>query len=132
MLMLDRYKSYKSAEFQKYYKVYNIIILRLFLYLSHLTQLLDIKYFNILKQVYGQQIEMFIKAYINYITKIEFFLIFTVVYKRLIITQGTQAGFYRASLLPFNLQIIILKLNIKLRTLNSNILFSIDINLWVS
>ncbi len=34
-----------------------------------------------LKRVYGRQIETFIKAYINYITKVEFFLAFAVVYK---------------------------------------------------
>ena len=37
MLVLDRYKSYKSAEFQAYYKVYNIITLRLPPYSSYYT-----------------------------------------------------------------------------------------------
>ena len=34
-----------------------------------------------LKQAYSQQIETFIKAYINYITKVKFFLAFIVAYK---------------------------------------------------
>ena len=45
---------------------------------------------------------MFIKAYINYIIKVEFFLVFIVVYKELIIAQNAQAGFRGAGLVPFN------------------------------
>ena len=60
---------------------------------------------------------MFIKAYINYITKIEFFLAFTVVYKKSIIAQNTQTRFYRAGLVPFKPEAVFLKLNIRLQTL---------------
>jgi hypothetical protein len=45
--------NHESAEFQEYYKAYNIITLRLPPYLFYLTQPLDIKYFNILKQAYN-------------------------------------------------------------------------------
>ena len=88
MLVLDRHKSYKSAEFQEYYKAHNIITLGLPPYSSYLTQPLDIGYFSVLKRAYGRQIKTFIKAYINYITKVEFFLAFIVVYKELIIAQN--------------------------------------------
>ena len=37
-----------------------------------------------LKQVYSRQIKTFIKAYINYIIKVKFFLAFTAAYKELI------------------------------------------------
>jgi hypothetical protein len=37
MLVLDGHKSYKSAEFQEYYKAHNIITLKLPSHLSHLT-----------------------------------------------------------------------------------------------
>jgi len=59
---------------------------------------------------------MFIKAYINYITKVEFFLAFITVYKESIITQNTQARFYRTGLVPFKPEAVFSKLNIKLRT----------------
>jgi hypothetical protein len=85
ILVLDRYKSHESAEFQEYYKIYNIIILGLFLYFFYLTQPLDIRCFSILKQAYSRQIKTFIKTYINYITKIEFFLVFKVIYLESII-----------------------------------------------
>ena len=41
-----------------------------------------------LKRAYGRQIKTFIKAYINYITKVEFFLAFTIVYKELITAEN--------------------------------------------
>jgi hypothetical protein len=37
-----------------------------------------------LKQAYSRQIETFIKAYINHITKVEVFLTFAAAYKELI------------------------------------------------
>ena len=88
ILVLDRYKNYESAEFQEYYKAHNIITLGLPPHSSYLTQPLDIRYFSILKRVYGRQIKTFIKAYINYITKVEFFLAFIAVYKESIIAQN--------------------------------------------
>lgn len=117
MLVLDGYENYESAEFQKYCKIYNIITFRLLLYLSHLTQPLDVGFFNMLKRAYNRQIETFSKAYINYITNIEFFLAFAAVYKELIIVQNAQTGFRKAGLVFFDLQTVISKLNIKLQTL---------------
>jgi hypothetical protein len=77
MLVLDRYKSHESVEFQEYCKSYNIITLGLPPYSSYLTQPLDVRYFSPLKRIYGRQIEGFIKAYINYITKVEFLIVTT-------------------------------------------------------
>jgi hypothetical protein len=114
ILVLDRHKSHESAEFQEYYKVYNIITLRLPPYSSYLTQPLDVGCFSILKQAYGRQIKTFIKAYINYFTKVEFFLVFIIIYKELITAENAQAGFRRASLVPFDPQAILLKLDVKL------------------
>jgi hypothetical protein len=132
ILVLDRHKSYKSAEFQEYYKAYNIITLGLLPYSSYLTQLFDIRCFSILKQAYGRQIEIFIKTYINYITKIKFFLAFTVVYKELITAENTQAGFRGTGLMPFDPQVILLKLDIKLRTLTPSRPFITNSTPWVS
>ena len=81
ILVLDRYESHKSIVFQVYYKKNNIIYLYLLLYSSYLIQPLDINCFSNLKHSYNNQIDRFIKVYINYITKIEFFIIFKTVYK---------------------------------------------------
>lgn len=94
MLVVDGYESHESAEFQEYCKAHNIITLRLPPHSSHLAQPLDIGCFSVLKRAYGQQIEMFIKANINHITKVEFFLAFTTAYKE---------WFRGAGLVPFDL-----------------------------
>ncbi len=84
MLVLDGHKSYKSIEFQDYYKSHNIIALGLPPYSSYLTQLLDVGCFSILKRMYGREIKGFIKAYIYHITKVEFLTAFKAAYPRLI------------------------------------------------
>jgi hypothetical protein len=82
MLVLDRHESHESVEFQEYCKSYNIITLGLPPYSSYLTQILDVGCFSVLKRIYGRQIKGFIKAYINYITKVKFFLAFKQVYQQ--------------------------------------------------
>ena len=84
MLVLDRHKSHESIEFQDYCKSHNIIALGLPPYSSYLTQPLDIGCFSVLKRIYGRQIEGFIKAYIHYITKVEFLMAFKAAYPQLI------------------------------------------------
>jgi len=42
----------------------------------HLTQPLDVGCFSVLKRLYGWELEAFIKAYINHITKTEFLFAF--------------------------------------------------------
>jgi len=80
MLIFNSYKNYNSADFQLYCKSNNIISFCLSAYLFYLIQPLDIECFNILKQLYNLQIKHFIKAYINYIFKIKFFIVFKTVY----------------------------------------------------
>ena len=81
-MILNKYESYKSITFQIYYKKNDIIFLYLLLYLNYLIQLFDIDCFSNLKCLYSNQIDGFIKIYINYISKIEFFIAFKVVYKK--------------------------------------------------
>jgi hypothetical protein len=70
---------------------------------SHLLQLLDVKCFSVLKRRYSQEIEVFIKAYINYIMKAEFFIAFQKAYNRTITKKNIKAEFSRAGLFPYNL-----------------------------
>src|ERR1700712_4905792 len=81
MLVLDGHECHESAEFQEYRKAHNIITLGLPPHSSHLTQPPDVGHFGVLRRAYSRQIETFIKAHINHITKIEFFLAFTAAYK---------------------------------------------------
>jgi hypothetical protein len=80
MLVLDGHKSHRSAVFEDYYKAHNIITLGLPAHSSYLTQLLDVGCFRMLKRTYGRQIEDFIRAYVNHITKVEFFIAFKAAY----------------------------------------------------
>jgi hypothetical protein len=116
MLMLDGHESHESAEFQEYYKTHNIITLCLPPHSSHLTQPLDVRCFSVLKRSYGRQIETFIKAHINHISKVEFFLAFKAAYDQSITPANAQAGFRGAGLVPFDPQAVISKLDVRLRT----------------
>jgi hypothetical protein len=102
MLVLDGHKSHKSIVFQDYYKSHNIITLGLPAYSSYITQPLDVGCFSVLKRKYSHQIEDFIKAHINHITKVKFFIAFKVAYQQLITVQNAQAGFRGAGLIPFD------------------------------
>jgi hypothetical protein len=83
---------------------------------SHLLQLLDIECFSVLKRRYSQEIEVFIKAHINYITKAEFFIAFQKAYNRTMTKKNIKAEFSRASLFLYNSQTVLSKLDVKLCT----------------
>ncbi|KAF1979985.1 hypothetical protein BU23DRAFT_446622, partial [Bimuria novae-zelandiae CBS 107.79] len=58
--------------------------------------------FSVLKRFYNYEINVFIKSYINYITKVKFFLVFYNAYIKTIIAGNIIVRFYRASLIPYN------------------------------
>ena len=132
ILVLDGHESHESAEFQEYCKTHNIITLGLPPHSSHLTQPLDVGCFSVLKRAYSRQIEIFIKAHINHITKVEFFLAFTAAYKESMTAQNAQAGFRGAGLVPFDPQAVISKLDVKLRTPTPPRPSTANTNPWVS
>jgi hypothetical protein len=132
MLVLDGHESHESAEFQEYCKAHNIITLCLPPHSSHLTQPLDVGCFSVLKRAYGRQIETFIKAHINHISKVEFFQAFKAAYKQSMTAQNAQAGFRGAGLVPFDPQAVISKLDVKLRTPTPTQPPSADADPWVS
>lgn len=132
MLVLDGHESHESAAFQEYCKSHNIITLGLPAHSSHLTQPLDIGCFSVLKRAYGRQIEDFIKAHINHITKVEFFMAFKTAYLQSITVQNARAGFRGAGLIPFDPQAVISKLDVKLRTPTPTSPPSADADPWVS
>ncbi|APA10615.1 hypothetical protein sscle_06g053850 [Sclerotinia sclerotiorum 1980 UF-70] len=72
--------------------------------------------FSVLKCSYSCQIEGFIKAHINHISKVEFFIVFKAAYQQSITIQNMKAGFRGAGLIPFDPQSILSKLDIRIRT----------------
>ena len=83
---------------------------------SHLLQPLDVGCFSPLKRAYGRQVESLIRSYINHITKLEFLPAFRAAYDQSITKNNICASFEAAGLVPHNLEVVILKLNIRLRT----------------
>jgi hypothetical protein len=130
MLILDGHESHESAAFQEYCKAHNIITLGLPSHLSHLTQPLDIGYFSVLKRSYGRQIKDFIRAHINHITKVEFFIAFKAAYEQSLTVENGQAGFRGAGLVPFDPETVLGRLDVRLRTLTPTLPSSEEANLW--
>lgn len=132
ILVLDGHKSHESAEFQEYCKANNIITLGLPAHSSHLTQPLDIGCFSPLKRAYSREIELYIKAHINHITKVEFLIAFKTAFVKSITKQNVEAGFRGAGLIPFNPETVISKLDIKLRTPTPPLPLTSTTDTWVS
>ena len=65
-----------------------------------------------LKHIYGNKISALVYNYIIYITKKDFLLAFKAVYNKAFIKNNIYIGLRGTKLVPFNLDIIILKLNI--------------------
>lgn len=116
MLILDGYESYISAPFEEFCRENNIVFICLPFYFLHFTQLLDVGLFSWLKRIYGWKISTFIRGFINYITKIEFFLVFYAAYKAFLTPENMAGGFKGVGIILFNPEIIINKLNIKVWT----------------
>ena len=66
----------------------------------------------LLKKVYKLKVNSLVKNYIYYITKVNFILAFKVVYKKIFIKKNILGSFKGASIILFNLEVILLKLNI--------------------
>jgi hypothetical protein len=69
-----------------------------------------------LKKAYGRQIEHFVRAHINHITKVELFLAFQAAHSAAMTESNNKGGFRGAGLVPFDPEAVISKLDVKLRT----------------
>jgi hypothetical protein len=70
----------------------------------------------VLKYLYGKELEAFIKAHINHITKVEFFIAFKAAHTNTMTAENIRAGFRGTGLVPYDPQAVLSKLDIKLRT----------------
>ena len=86
-------------------------------YLLHLLQLLNIGCFSPLKRAYSNEISSLARYSSKQIKKEAFLLAFKVAFKRLIIKENICASFRGAGLVLYNLEAVLLKLNIVLYTL---------------
>ncbi|KAJ3571483.1 hypothetical protein NPX13_g5366 [Xylaria arbuscula] len=116
LLVLDGHESHISAKFEVYCKDNNIITLSMPPHSSHLLQPLDIALYSPLKRAYSKEIEQFIKASINHITKPEFFIAFKAAHFAIFKEENIKSGFRAAGLVPYNPDEVIRKLDVRLRT----------------
>jgi hypothetical protein len=87
------------------------------LHLSHLLQPLNVVPYSLLKRYYSDGILLLARSYIYYIDKETFLLAFKVAFKKTFTLENIRAGFRGARLAPHNSKVVLLKLNIQLRTL---------------
>jgi hypothetical protein len=85
-------------------------------YSSHLLQPLNVVCFLVLKRAYSCKIKALICHYINHITKLEFLLAFKAAFKRSFTSANICLAFRGAGLVPLQLDVVLLKLNVQLRT----------------
>ena len=116
MLIIDVHESHVSADFQAFCKEKNIITVSMPPHSSHLLQPLDVRCFRLLKRAYGREIEGFIKAHVNYITKAEFLIAFHAAFIKVFTPENVESRFRGAGLVPLNPDKVISKLDVKLST----------------
>jgi hypothetical protein len=87
------------------------------LYTSYILQLLNVRYFAPLKQVYKKEIKGLVDSYINYINKKAFLATFLEVYNRAILKSNILSSFRATSLVLLDLEVVLLKLKVKPYTL---------------
>jgi hypothetical protein len=85
-------------------------------HLSHILQPLDVGCFSPLKKAYGRQVKALMRNYINHITKLEFLPCFKGAFLALITKSNIQGGFRGAGLVLFDLERVLSKLDVRLRT----------------
>lgn len=83
---------------------------------SHLLQPLDVGCFSPLKRAYGKEISGLARDNINHITKTEFLAAFEVTHRKTFTKENILSSFRGAGLLPFDPQVVISKLDVRLRT----------------
>ncbi|OHE98087.1 hypothetical protein CORC01_06601, partial [Colletotrichum orchidophilum] len=60
---------------------------------------LNITFYSILKYIYRDKINLFIKSFVNYIIKSEFFIIFYKAYNKIFLNRNIKSVFYRVKIL---------------------------------
>ncbi|KAF1923929.1 CENP-B protein, partial [Didymella exigua CBS 183.55] len=117
LLIINSYKSHYLVAFQDLCREKKIITLYMPLHLSHLLQPLNVACFLPLKRLYSDKVLALARSYIYYINKETFLLAFKLVFSKVFTRENIRAGFRGTRLVLHNLEVVLLKLNVRLRTL---------------
>lgn len=116
ILILDGHESHHSVDFELYCQEHNIITLCMPAHSSHKLQPLDVGCFRPLKRSYGKQIEDLIRAHITHVSKEDFFPAFYAAFVETMTKENIQGGFRGAGLVPYDPELVISQLDVKLKT----------------
>jgi hypothetical protein len=132
MLVLDGHESHISADFQQYCRDNNIITISLPPHSSHLTQPLDVGIFSPLKRAYGAKINTLIQASITHISKVEFLSAYHAAYNKVMSKENIAGAFRGAGLIPYEPEVVISKVDVRIRTPEGSRPASASSAIWVS
>jgi hypothetical protein len=83
---------------------------------SHLLQPCDVGFFAVLKRLYGQQIQGYIRNRVHYINKQDFLQAYLITHTEATSTANIQSGFAGIGLVPHDPERVLLKLCTQLKT----------------
>lgn len=115
--IINSYKSYYLVDFWDLYEKKKIITIYMPLHLLHSLQLLNIACFLLLKRLYSNKVLALARSCTYYINKETFLLAFKAAFKKAFTIENICAGFKGARLVLHNLKVVLLELNMRLRTL---------------
>jgi hypothetical protein len=116
MLVLDGYSSHLIPKFDQYCIENDIISVCMPLYFSHLLQPLDVGVFAVLKRLYGQAVENWMRCGVNYIDKDDFLTMYAEIRDKAYSIQNIKSGFAAIGISLFSLEHVLSKLDVQLRT----------------
>ena len=122
LLIINGHESYKSLAFQDLCKENKIITLCMPPHLSHILQPLNVGCFAPLKRAYSQEIRVLALDYIGRIDKKAFIATFAKVFDKAFLKANILLSFKATGLVPNNPLVVLLKLNVKIRTLTPPLL----------
>jgi hypothetical protein len=116
LLILDGHGSYLTPEFDLFCKDYLIITLCMPPYSLHLLQPCDVSFFAILKRLYGQQIQDYMRNGVNHIDKHDFLQAYLIARTHTASIANIQSGFAATGLVPHDPERVLSKLHTQLKT----------------
>ncbi|KAF1922764.1 CENP-B protein, partial [Didymella exigua CBS 183.55] len=116
LLIINSHESHCLVAFQDLCREKKIITLCMPPHSSHLLQPLDVACFSPLKRLYSDEVSALACSRIHYINKETFLLAFKSAFSKAFTGENVRAGFRGARLVPHNLEVVLLKLDVRLRT----------------
>jgi hypothetical protein len=116
LLILDGHGSHLTPEFDLFCKDHSIITLCMPPHSSHLLQPCDVGCFAVLKRLYGQQIQGYMRRGVNHIDKQDFLQAYLIAHTESMSVANIQSGFAATGLVPHNPERVLSKLHTQLKT----------------